>query len=153
TLWNLSSLDSVKMELVDQALYTLTQEILVPHSGWQQDGGMQDRVEGKPRHVEWEPALVNTTGCLRNISSERSEARRKMRECEGLVDSVVHILRSEVSHGLVDSKLLENVVCLLRNISYHVHREIPHAEKYMESPQNASAETQNPSCFGVRRGK
>ncbi|KAM4636117.1 catenin delta-1 isoform 2-T3 [Discoglossus pictus] len=153
TLWNLSSLDSIKMELVDQALYTLTQEILVPHSGWKRDGGAQDGEDAKPRHVEWEPALVNTTGCLRNISSERSEARRKMRECEGLVDSVVHILRSEVSQGQVDSKLVENVVCLLRNLSYHIHREIPQAEKYQETPQSSAVEQQNPSCFGVRRGK
>ncbi|XP_053548309.1 catenin delta-1 isoform X2 [Bombina bombina] len=152
TLWNLSSLDSIKMELVDQALNTLTQEVLVPHSGWKQDG-IQDGDNGKSRHVEWESALVNTTGCLRNISSERSEARRKMRECEGLVDSIVHILRSEVGHGQVDSKLVENVVCLLRNLSYHIHREIPQAEKYLETPQNITAEPQNPSCFGVRRGK
>uniref|UniRef100_A0A8C5PMS3 Catenin delta-1 n=1 Tax=Leptobrachium leishanense TaxID=445787 RepID=A0A8C5PMS3_9ANUR len=153
TLWNLSSLDSIKMELVDQALNTLTQEILVPHSGWQRDGGVHDREEGKPKNMEWEQALVNTTGCLRNISSERSEARRKMRECEGLVDSVVHILRSEISNKQVDRKLVENVVCLLRNLSYHIHREIPHAEKYQEVPQNLAAEPQNQSCFGVRRGK
>ncbi|KAM4702897.1 catenin delta-1 [Rhinophrynus dorsalis] len=153
TLWNLSSLDSIKMELVDQALYTLTQEILVPHSGWQQDGEIQDGKERKPRHVEWEPTLVNVTGCLRNISSERAEARRKMRECEGLVDSVVHILKSEVSHSQVESKLIENVVCLLRNLSYHIHHEIPSAEKYQEPPQSIYVETKNPSCFGVRRGK
>ncbi|KAM8924228.1 catenin delta-1 isoform 2-T2 [Pelodytes ibericus] len=153
TLWNLSSLDSIKMELVDQALYTLTQEILVPHSGWQRDGGVPDGEEGKPKNIEWEQALVNTTGCLRNISSERSEARRKMRECEGLVDSVVHILRSEISNKQVDRKLVENVVCLLRNLSYHIHREIPQAEKYQETPQNSTAEPQNQSCFGVRRGK
>lgn len=153
TLWNLSSLDSIKMELVDQALYTLTQEVLVPYSGWQKDGGAVNAEEGKSRHIEWEPALVNTTGCLRNISSERSEARRKMRECEGLVDSVVHILRSEVGHGQAESKLVENVVCLLRNLSYHIHREIPQAEKYQENPQSVNSEPQNPSCFGVRRGK
>ncbi|XP_075697989.1 catenin delta-1-like isoform X2 [Rhinoderma darwinii] len=153
TLWNLSSLDSIKMELVDQALYTLTQEILVPYSGWQRDGEAGNTEEGKSQHIDWEPALVNTTGCLRNISSERSEARRKMRECEGLVDSVVHILRSEVGHGQADSKLVENVVCLLRNLSYHIHREIPQAEKYLENPPTGNTEAQNPSCFGVRRGK
>ncbi|XP_044153323.1 catenin delta-1-like isoform X1 [Bufo gargarizans] len=153
TLWNLSSLDSIKMELVDQALYTLIQEILVPYSGWQKDGGAVNAEEGKTQHIEWEPALVNTTGCLRNISSERSEARRKMRESEGLVDSVVHILRSEVGHGQTDSKLVENVVCLLRNLSYHIHREIPQAEKYQENHLTENTEPQNPSCFGVRRGK
>ncbi|KAM5140715.1 catenin delta-1-like isoform 1-T1 [Mantella aurantiaca] len=153
TLWNLSSLDSIKMELVDQALYTLTQEILVPYSGWQKEGGAVNSEDGKSQHIEWEPALINTTGCLRNISSERSEARRKMRECEGLVDSVVHVLRSEVGHGHVDSKLVENAVCLLRNLSYHIHREIPQAEKYQETPQATNTEPQNPSCFGVRRGK
>ncbi|PIO25960.1 hypothetical protein AB205_0012580 [Aquarana catesbeiana] len=93
------------MELVDQALYTLTQEILVPYSGWKKEGGSVNMEDGKSQHIEWEPSLINTTGCLRNISSERSEARRKMRECEGLVDSVVHVLRSEVGHGHVNSKV------------------------------------------------
>lgn len=64
TLWNLSSHDSVKMEIVDHALHALADEVIVPHSGW--DRGSNGGEEScKPRHMEWETALTNTAGCLR----------------------------------------------------------------------------------------
>lgn len=63
-MWNLSSHDSVKMEIVDHALHALADEVVVPHSGWEQasNGGEESC---KPRHLEWETALTNTAGCLR----------------------------------------------------------------------------------------
>lgn len=67
TLWNLSSHDSVKMEIVDHALHALSDEVIVPHSGWERGsngaGGGEENC--KPRHLEWETALTNTAGCLR----------------------------------------------------------------------------------------
>ncbi|XP_069485134.1 catenin delta-1 isoform X2 [Ambystoma mexicanum] len=150
TLWNLSSHDSIKMEIVDHALHALVDEVLVPHSGWQKE----PREDCKPRHVEWESVLTNTAGCLRNISSERSEARRKLRECDSLVDALVYVVQSEIGQKDSDSKLVENSVCLLRNLSYQVHREIPHAEKYQDVPLNSSSSgQQNASCFGTKKGK
>ncbi|XP_030041971.1 catenin delta-1 isoform X3 [Microcaecilia unicolor] len=149
TLWNLSSHDSIKMAIVDHALHALTDEVMVPHSGWEKE--LRD--DCKPRHIEWEAVLTNTTGCLRNVSSERSEARRKLRECDGLVDSLVYIVQSQIGQKDVDSKLVENSVCLLRNLSYQVHREIPHAEKYQDAPLNANSSQQKASCFGTKKGK
>ncbi|CAF90038.1 unnamed protein product, partial [Tetraodon nigroviridis] len=162
TLWNLSSHDSVKMEIVDHALHALSDEVLVPHSGWERGsngaGGGEENC--KPRHLEWETALTNTAGCLRNVSSERSEARRKLRECTGLVDALMYIVQSQIGCKDVDNKaslapfdpgvvsfmavmafrrtqrcgpLIENCVCLLRNLSYHVHHEIPGSERYQEA--------------------
>lgn len=46
-------------------------------------------------------------------------------------------------------------MCLLRNLSYQVHREIPHAERYQETPL-APANNAGPhaaSCFGAKKGK
>lgn len=46
-------------------------------------------------------------------------------------------------------------MCLLRNLSYQVHREIPHAERYQETPL-APASNAGPhaaSCFGAKKGK
>lgn len=46
-------------------------------------------------------------------------------------------------------------MCLLRNLSYQVHREIPHAERYQETPL-APANSAGPhaaSCFGAKKGK
>uniref|UniRef100_A0A671UWV3 Catenin delta 1 n=1 Tax=Sparus aurata TaxID=8175 RepID=A0A671UWV3_SPAAU len=132
TLWNLSSHDSVKMEIVDHALHALADEVIVPHSGWER-GSNGGEESCKPRHLEWETALTNTAGCLRNVSSERSEARRKLRECTGLVDSLMYIVQSQINRKDVDNKLVENCVCLLRNLSYQVHREAPGSERYAES--------------------
>ncbi|KAM6070056.1 catenin delta-1 isoform 5-T5 [Theristicus caerulescens] len=151
TLWNLSSHDSIKMAIVDHALHALTDEVVIPHSGWEREPSE----DSKPRHIEWESVLTNTAGCLRNVSSERSEARRKLRECDGLVDALIYIVQSEIGQKDLDSKLVENCVCLLRNLSYQVHREIPHAERYQETPL-APANNAGPhaaSCFGAKKGK
>ncbi|KAG7458472.1 hypothetical protein MATL_G00220700 [Megalops atlanticus] len=103
------------------------------------------------------PSLTNTTGCLRNVSSERSEARRKLRECTGLVDSLMYIVQSQIDRKEVDNKLIENSMCLLRNLSYQVHREVPGHERYQEAtPLNqgpASSSSQKTGCFSARKGK
>ncbi|XP_076972316.1 catenin delta-1 isoform X5 [Tamandua tetradactyla] len=151
TLWNLSSHDSIKMEIVDHALHALTDEVIIPHSGWERE----PNEDCKPRHIEWESVLTNTAGCLRNVSSERSEARRKLRECDGLVDALIFIVQAEIGQKDSDSKLVENCVCLLRNLSYQVHREIPQAERYQEAPPNVAnnAGPHAASCFGAKKGK
>uniref|UniRef100_A0A672IVX6 Catenin delta 1 n=1 Tax=Salarias fasciatus TaxID=181472 RepID=A0A672IVX6_SALFA len=155
TLWNLSSHDSVKMEIVDHALHALADEVIVPHSGWERGsngGGGEESC--KPRHLEWETALTNTAGCLRNVSSERSEARRKLRECSGLVDSLMYIVQSQINRKDVDNKLVENSVCLLRNLSYQVHREVPGCERYAETmPIGQGPAPAKGGCFGSRKGK
>ncbi|KAK0137172.1 Catenin delta-1 [Merluccius polli] len=155
TLWNLSSHDVVKMEIVDHALHALADEVMVPCSGWERgsDGGEENC---KPRHLEWETSLTNTAGCLRNVSSERSEARRKLRECTGLVDSLMYIVQSQINRKEVDNKLVENSVCLLRNLSYHVHREIPGCERFAEATplnQGPAPGSQKGGCFGSKKAK
>ncbi|XP_057584738.1 catenin delta-1 isoform X5 [Hippopotamus amphibius kiboko] len=151
TLWNLSSHDSIKMEIVDHALHALTDEVIIPRSGWERE----PNEDCKPRHIEWESVLTNTAGCLRNVSSERSEARRKLRECDGLVDALIFIVQAEIGQKDSDSKLVENCVCLLRNLSYQVHREIPQAERYQEAPPTVANSTgpHAASCFGAKKGK
>lgn len=42
---------------------------------------------------------------LRNVSSERSEARRKLRECDGLVDALIFIVQAEIGQKDSDSKV------------------------------------------------
>lgn len=61
TLWNLSSHDSIKMAIVDHALHALTDEVIIPRSGWEREPSE----DSKPRHIEWESVLTNTVGCLR----------------------------------------------------------------------------------------
>lgn len=74
----------------------------------------------------------------------------------------LYLLGNHCSHSLLlshlvssDPKLVENCVCLLRNLSYQVHREIPQAERYQEAPPNVANNTgpHAASCFGAKKGK
>lgn len=49
--------------------------------------------------------LQNFVFSLRNVSSERSEARRKLRECDGLVDALIFIVQAEIGQKDSDSKV------------------------------------------------
>lgn len=44
--------------------------------------------------------------CLgRNVSSDGAEARQRLRECEGLVDALLHALQSAVINKDMDNKV------------------------------------------------
>nr|XP_046237679.1 plakophilin-4-like isoform X2 [Scatophagus argus] len=120
-LWNLSSCDAVKMTIIRDALTTLTNTVVIPHSGW---SSVSHRDEHK---VKFQSSLLlrNTTGCLRNLSSAGEEARSQLRCCEGLVDSLLHVLKVCVNTSDYDSKIVENSVCTLRNLSYRLEVEMP----------------------------
>uniref|UniRef100_A0A3Q4BVL0 Uncharacterized protein n=1 Tax=Mola mola TaxID=94237 RepID=A0A3Q4BVL0_MOLML len=120
-LWNLSSCDAAKMTIIRDALTTLTNTVVIPHSGW---SSVSHRDEHK---VKFQSSLLlrNTTGCLRNLSSAGEEARSQLRCCEGLVDSLLHVLKVCVNTSDYDSKIVENSVCTLRNLSYRLEVEMP----------------------------
>ena len=47
-------------------------------------------------------------------------------------------------------------MCLLRNLSYQVHREIPGCERYQEAApvnQGPAPSSQKGGCFSSRKGK
>ncbi|XP_041701182.2 LOW QUALITY PROTEIN: plakophilin-4 [Coregonus clupeaformis] len=120
-LWNLSSCDAVKMTIIRDALRTLTNTVVIPHSGW---SSANYREETK---LKFHSSLLlrNTTGCLRNLSSAGEEARGQLRGCEGLVDSLLYVLKACVHTSDFDSKIVENCVCTLRNLSYRLEIEMP----------------------------
>ncbi|EDL77939.1 rCG36779 [Rattus norvegicus] len=157
TLWNLSSYEPLKMVIIDHGLQTLTHEVIVPHSGWERE----PNEDSKPRDAEWTTVFKNTSGCLRNVSSDGAEARRRLRECEGLVDALLHALQSAVGRKDTDNKSVENCVCIMRNLSYHVHKEVPGADRYQEVepgiPGSAATSQRrrkdDASCFGGKKAK
>ncbi|XP_006875887.1 PREDICTED: armadillo repeat protein deleted in velo-cardio-facial syndrome [Chrysochloris asiatica] len=157
TLWNLSSYEPLKMIIIDHGLQTLTHEVIVPHSGWERE----PNEDSKPRDAEWTTVFKNTSGCLRNVSSDGAEARRRLRECEGLVDALLHALQSAVGRKDTDNKSVENCVCIVRNLSYHVHKEVPGADRYQEAepgPPGSAAGSQrrrrdDAGCFGGKKAK
>ncbi|KAK5921031.1 hypothetical protein CgunFtcFv8_024771 [Champsocephalus gunnari] len=120
-LWNLSSCDTVKMTIIRDALITLTNTVIIPHSGWSSSTFDDDH------KLKFHSSLVlrNTTGCLRNLSSAGEEARKQMRVCEGLVDSLLYVIKACVNTSDFDSKIVENCICTLRNLSYRLELELP----------------------------
>ncbi|XP_047449026.1 ARVCF delta catenin family member b isoform X7 [Mugil cephalus] len=157
TLWNLSSYEPLKMVIINHGLQTMTNEVIIPHSGWEHE----PNEDSKPRDAEWTTVFKNTSGCLRNVSSDGAEARRRLRECEGLVDALLHALQSAVGKKDMDNKSVENCVCIMRNLSYHVHKEVPGAEKFqdpstLQAPGSAGTQRKkrdDAGCFGGKKAK
>lgn len=153
-LWNLSSCDAVKMTIIRDALSPLTNTVIVPHSGLNNSSFDDDH------KVKFQSSAVlrNTTGCMRNLSSAGEEARKQMRYCEGLVDSLLFVIQTCVNTSDFDSKTVENCVCTLRNLSYRLELEVPQARLLgineiedfcKESPSKDS----DSSCWGKKKEK
>ncbi|XP_039610328.1 catenin delta-2 isoform X3 [Polypterus senegalus] len=118
-LWNLSSCDALKMPIIQDALAVLTNSVIIPHSGWDSSPHQDDR----KMQLHSSQVLRNATGCLRNVSSAGEEARRRMRECDGLTDALLYVIQSALGSSEIDSKTIENCVCILRNLSYRLAAE------------------------------
>ncbi|XP_069817173.1 splicing regulator ARVCF isoform X1 [Dendropsophus ebraccatus] len=157
TLWNLSSYEPLKMVIINHGLQTLTNEVIIPHSGWENE----PNEDSKPRDAEWTTVFKNTSGCLRNVSSDGAEARRRLRECDGLVDALLHALQSAVSKKDTDNKSVENCVCIMRNLSYHVHKEVPGADRFHDLDGTLQSgiggqqkkKKDDAGCFGGKKAK
>ncbi|XDV47515.1 hypothetical protein PO909_017120 [Leuciscus waleckii] len=46
-----------------------------------------------------------------------------MRECEGLTDTLLFVIQTSLGSSEIDSKTIENCVCILRNLSYRLAAE------------------------------
>lgn len=132
------------MTVINHGLQTLTDEIIIPHSGWRRDATADP---SKLQSADWTTVFKNTSGCLRyneqhmtsnpcffwkslimermgrlvrfplsvvsyfcrNVSSDGAEARQRLRECDGLVDALLHALQSAVINKDADNKVTETV--------------------------------------------
>ncbi|KAM4561218.1 plakophilin-4 isoform 4-T4 [Fundulus diaphanus] len=154
-LWNLSSCDAVKMTIIRDALSTLTNTVIIPHSGWSSSTFDDDH------KLKFHSSLVlrNTTGCLRNLSSAGEEARKQMRTCDGLVDSLLYVIKACVNTSDFDSKIVENCVCTLRNLSYRLEMEmLPSRMMGSQEPdgllgRESPSKEVDSSCWGRKRKK
>lgn len=45
------------------------------------------------------------SSCRRNVSSDGAEARRRLRECDGLVDALLYTLQSAINKKDTDNKV------------------------------------------------
>ncbi|KAK5912114.1 hypothetical protein CesoFtcFv8_002017 [Champsocephalus esox] len=115
-LWNLSSVDSLKPDLLKSALPVLMERVILPYTKG------HDRTSGSSRDPE---VFFNATACLRNLSSTKQSNRQAMRKCRGLVDSLVSYVKECVDAGNPDDKSVENCVCILHNLTFQLEAEAP----------------------------
>ncbi|KAM9362304.1 plakophilin-1 [Symphorus nematophorus] len=112
-LWNLSSVDSLKPDLLKSALPILMECVILPYTTG-------------PERTDTDPeAFYNATGCLRNLSSTKQSNRQAMRKCRGLIDSLVRYVHDCVEAGRPDDKSVENCVCVLHNLTFQLEAEAP----------------------------
>ena len=59
-----------------------------------------------------------TAKSLRNVSSAGEHARTRLRQCHGVIDALLAVIKSAIHGNSHDNKCVENCVCILRNLSY-----------------------------------
>ncbi|CAL8134880.1 unnamed protein product [Orchesella dallaii] len=159
-LWNLSSCEELKKAIIDDAMVALVNIVIIPHSGWDRSLATGSSVNN-PSHIPdacWSTVFKNASGVLRNVSSAGEYARKKLRECEGLVEALLHVVRCALSRADIDDKSVENCVCILRNLSYRCQEvEDPNYDKHPPPAQSRAsapqAKGENSGCFGANKKK
>uniref|UniRef100_W6NC55 Fibronectin and Armadillo domain containing protein n=1 Tax=Haemonchus contortus TaxID=6289 RepID=W6NC55_HAECO len=116
-LWNLSSADMLKPVILDAATDALVQQVVAATPVYQANGIPNDSDPLRPYSTA---TFKNATGVLRNISAANAAARKRLRACPNLIEGLVHFLTVAIQRNQVDSQTVENVVCLLRNLSYRI---------------------------------
>ncbi|KAL9978718.1 hypothetical protein ACROYT_G016268 [Oculina patagonica] len=146
-LWNLSSCEDLKLRILEICLIVMVTIIIIPYSGWSRAAA--NSTAPLPS-IKWTTVFRNASGVLRNVSSAGPEARRVMRDCDGLVDSFVWIIKAPLGKNDVDNKSVENSVCILRNLSYRLENEVDR-ERFKDAPvpihPGKEPDKQDPGCM------
>lgn len=116
-------LQDLKRSIIDDGVTMVVNNIIIPHSGWDPSSSNGETC--------WSTVFRNASGVLRNVSSAGEYARKKLRECEGLVDALLYVVRSAIEKSNIGNKIVENCVCILRNLSYRCQEvEDPNYDKH-----------------------
>lgn len=110
-LWNLSSCDELKKPILDDAAPLLVASVMRRQPASSGSGDYARRLYNTT-------IFRNASGILRNVSSFGYEARVRLRECDNLIESLLVTLQMAVNDQDIDNKSIENLVCVLRNLSY-----------------------------------
>ncbi|KAK9515289.1 hypothetical protein VZT92_025948 [Zoarces viviparus] len=146
-LWNLSSADALKEELIATALPALTENVVVPFTCW------SDSCANNNIHPD---VFYSATGCLRNLSCAQPKERKAMRACRGLIDSLMGYIQSCVAEETPDDKSVENCACILHNLTYQLAEESPECFRQFESQtEGGPGGRQSPTigCFSPKSSK
>ncbi|XP_068454672.1 plakophilin-1 [Clinocottus analis] len=146
-LWNLSSSDELKGELIATALPALTENVVVPFTCW------SDNCANNNIHPD---VFYSATGCLRNLSCSQQKERNAMRECHGLIDSLMSYMQSCVAEDNPDDKSVENCACILHNLTYQLEDESPECfKKFQPQTESQAGGRKSPTvgCFSPKSSK
>ncbi|TRY89641.1 hypothetical protein DNTS_021525 [Danionella cerebrum] len=97
-------LTGLKQDLLRLALPTLTEKVLEPFTASRDDNantGLAPEV------------FYNATACLRNLSASKLVNRQAMRNCRGLIDSLISYMEHCVNAGTPDNQVLVSTQGLL----------------------------------------
>uniref|UniRef100_A0A0N5B240 Fibronectin type-III domain-containing protein n=1 Tax=Strongyloides papillosus TaxID=174720 RepID=A0A0N5B240_STREA len=147
-LWNISSCDELKVSIYNQCAEVIVDTLIIPLSGYKQIlnkqlitiGGNTNHLEEK--HGRSSNVFRNGVGVLRNISAINSNSRKQLRNSPLLIESLLFYLQNSFNQSSIDNRSVENIVCILRNLSYRVHEEYdgkkhPFVQEYRESGRSS----------------
>ncbi|XP_014847888.1 PREDICTED: plakophilin-1-like [Poecilia mexicana] len=109
-LWNLSSADNLKSDLMKNALPVLMDRVILPYTK-----GSRDTVSAD--------AFCYATGCLRNLSSPKEASRQTMRKYRGFIDGLAAYLKECVENNKTEDEALQHCVSILHNLTFHLEEE------------------------------
>jgi hypothetical protein len=83
----------------------------------------------------------------------------KLRESEGLIDALLYVIKIAIEKTNIGNKIVENCVCILRNLSYRCQEvEDPNYDKQpipqqqpTRSAASTSSKSENLGCFGASK--
>ncbi|BFZ04803.1 hypothetical protein BsWGS_07842 [Bradybaena similaris] len=158
-LWNLSSCEDLKLSVIEDGLTVLVNNVILKYSGWSALGSSSSQ-------LPWTTVCRNTTGILRNVSSAGFDARKRLRECKGLVNALIYILKlaaEDTTSNDIDNKVVENTVCVLRNLSYRIQevvdpdfykkRSLPRQHGQVSKGKTTKTSESSAGCFGNKSSK
>ncbi|XP_013193388.1 catenin delta-2 isoform X1 [Amyelois transitella] len=152
-IWNMSSCEDLKQSIIDDAAQVIVNKVIIPHSGWHPTN---------PGDTYWSTVFRNASGVLRNASSAGEYARRKLRGLPGLAEALLHAVRAAIQANAIGTKIVENCVCVLRNLSYRCQeiedplydtRAPPTQSSGQARIQASASKGENLGCFGGSKKK
>ncbi|CAK5082181.1 unnamed protein product [Meloidogyne enterolobii] len=125
-LWNISSADELKEPILNQTAEAVIRHAVLP--SWEiLSNQQQQQPTSSSIQINRNPVAIvfrNGTGILRNISAVNDRSRRFLRSTPGLVETLLNFLHFATLKNQLDTRSCENVICLLRNLSYRIQEVV-----------------------------
>ncbi|KAM4554184.1 plakophilin-3-like isoform 2-T2 [Fundulus diaphanus] len=153
-LWNLSSKDPLKEILAKTTVGDLAEKVTVPIGNKESEYAKAIEDGRFPENSpSMEEIFCNATGCIRNLSSGNEKTRKCLREAKGLVDSLVKYVQGAVERAKAEEKGVENTMCILRNLTFHIYEEMPPSHQMQVNRDLTEDGHSNVGCFTANSKK